>query len=150
MKITIVGTGYVGLVTGTCFAEIGHDVLCVDNDERKIKVLKSGKMPIYEPGLEEMVRRNVASGRLKFSASIETTPPESTKTLFAFDILISEFAEEFLRFRVSIACLGSLFPGAKSDSESFGAVLRMLGHCPGPISGDIMKRHFPPASFSLK
>lgn len=71
MKITIVGTGYVGLVTGTCFAEIGHDVLCVDNDERKVKVLKSGKMPIYEPGLEEMVRRNVAAGRLKFSPSIE-------------------------------------------------------------------------------
>ena len=71
MKITIVGTGYVGLVTGTCFADIGHEVLCVDNDDRKIKVLKSGKMPIYEPGLEEMVHRNVAAGRLKFTPSIE-------------------------------------------------------------------------------
>ncbi len=71
MKITIVGTGYVGLVSGTCFAELGHDVLCVDNDERKIKTLKSGKLPIYEPGLQEMVDRNVAAGRLHFTPSIE-------------------------------------------------------------------------------
>jgi UDPglucose 6-dehydrogenase len=71
MKITIVGTGYVGLVSGTCFAELGHDVLCVDNDERKIKTLKSGKLPIYEPGLQEMVDRNVAAGRLRFTPSIE-------------------------------------------------------------------------------
>ncbi len=71
MKITIVGTGYVGLVTGTCFSELGHSVLCVDNDERKIKMLKSGKLPIYEPGLQEMVYRNVAAGRLHFTTSIE-------------------------------------------------------------------------------
>lgn len=71
MKITIVGTGYVGLVTGTCFAEIGHNVLCVDNDTRKIKMLKAGKLPIYEPGLQEMVDRNTAAGRLHFTESIE-------------------------------------------------------------------------------
>lgn len=71
MKITIVGTGYVGLVTGTCFSELGHNVLCVDNDERKINMLKSGKLPIYEPGLQEMVDRNVAAGRLRFTTSIE-------------------------------------------------------------------------------
>jgi UDPglucose 6-dehydrogenase len=71
MKITIVGTGYVGLVTGTCFSELGHNVLCVDNDERKIKMLKSGKLPIYEPGLQEMVDRNVAAGRLHFTTSIQ-------------------------------------------------------------------------------
>lgn len=71
MKITIVGTGYVGLVSGTCFAELGHNVLCVDNDERKIKTLKSGKLPIYEPGLQELVDRNVAAGRLHFTPSIE-------------------------------------------------------------------------------
>lgn len=71
MKITIVGTGYVGLVTGTCFAEMGHNVLCVDNDTRKIKMLKAGKLPIYEPGLQEMVDRNTAAGRLHFTESIE-------------------------------------------------------------------------------
>ena len=70
MKITIVGTGYVGLVSGTCFADLGHEVLCVDNDERKIKMLKANKLPIYEPGLEEMVARNVTAGRLRFTSSI--------------------------------------------------------------------------------
>ena len=71
MKITMIGTGYVGLVTGTCLAEVGNDVLCLDVDTRKIDMLRSGGVPIHEPGLEPMIRRNVAAGRLAFTTDVD-------------------------------------------------------------------------------
>ena len=71
MKITVIGTGYVGLVSGTCMAEVGNDVLCLDIDPAKIKILEDGGIPIHESGLLEMVRRNVAAGRLKFTTNIQ-------------------------------------------------------------------------------
>jgi UDPglucose 6-dehydrogenase len=71
MRIAIIGTGYVGLVTGACLAEVGHQVICIDNDEVKVKALRSGKIPIYEPGLDEVVHRNVSVRRLAFSTSID-------------------------------------------------------------------------------
>src|SRR3989304_5382681 len=70
MKITIFGTGYVGLVTGTCLAQVGNHVVCVDIDERKIAMLKRGETPIFEPGLEDMVRSNAREGRLSFTTDI--------------------------------------------------------------------------------
>ena len=73
MKISVIGSGYVGLVTGACLAEVGNDVLCVDVDAEKIKILKSGGIPIFEPGLEEMIQRNVAAGRLNFTSNLEAS-----------------------------------------------------------------------------
>ncbi|MFT3960146.1 UDP-glucose dehydrogenase family protein [Propionivibrio sp.] len=71
MKITVIGTGYVGLVSGTCLAEVGNDVLCLDLDPAKIDTLQNGGMPIFEPGLKEMIRRNAAAGRLHFTTDVE-------------------------------------------------------------------------------
>ena len=73
MKISVIGTGYVGLVTGTCLAEMGNEVLCLDMDERKINMLNKGEIPIYEPGLDELVRNNAAGGRLRFTIDAEET-----------------------------------------------------------------------------
>src|SRR4029453_13245715 len=71
MDLCIIGSGYVGLVSGACFAEVGHHVVCVDNDQRKVDMLQRGEIPIYEPGLEDLVHRNVAAKRLRFTNSIE-------------------------------------------------------------------------------
>lgn len=71
VKICIIGSGYVGLVTGTCFADVGHQVICVDNNEQKVSMLQNGGVPIYEPGLEELIRKNTANGRLRFTSQIE-------------------------------------------------------------------------------
>jgi UDPglucose 6-dehydrogenase len=71
MDISIIGSGYVGLVTGACFADVGHNVICVDNDAGKIEALQAGKVPIYEPGLEEVIHRNVSARRLRFTGSIK-------------------------------------------------------------------------------
>ena len=71
MNICIIGAGYVGLVSGACFADLGNTVICVDNDEKKVKSLNAGKIPIYEPGLEEMVKRNKKEHRLSFSSNIK-------------------------------------------------------------------------------
>ncbi len=81
MKVCVVGTGYVGLVAGTCFAESGNDVICVDVDERKLALLREGKSPIYEPGLEELLRRNQKEGRLTFTADLDQAVRSS---LFCF------------------------------------------------------------------
>jgi len=83
MKITMIGTGYVGLVTGTCFAEVGNDVLCLDVDPRKIAILTAGGVPIHEPGLEPMIRRNVDAGRLAFTTDVDAAVAHGTLQFIA-------------------------------------------------------------------
>src|SRR5205823_4578066 len=83
MDLSIIGSGYVGLVTGACFADVGHNVVCVDNDTRKIEVLRAGRVPIYEPGLEELIHRNVAAHRLRFTESIKEGVDNSQIVFFA-------------------------------------------------------------------
>ena len=83
MKITVVGTGYVGLVVGACLAETGNDVVCVDVDERKIRGLRRGRVPIYEPGLDELVRRNQAEKRLVFSTALSRATRDAAVILIA-------------------------------------------------------------------
>jgi UDPglucose 6-dehydrogenase len=83
MKIAMIGTGYVGLVTGTCFAEFGHHVTCVDKLEEKIKTLKEGNIPIYEPGLDTMVAKNVAEGYLHFTTNLADAVPDAEAVFIA-------------------------------------------------------------------
>ena len=83
MNITVTGTGYVGLVSGACLAEVGNDVLCFDLDAGKIDVLKRGGMPIHEPGLLELIRRNVAAGRLRFSTDVDAAVAHGTLQFIA-------------------------------------------------------------------
>jgi UDPglucose 6-dehydrogenase len=78
VKVTVIGSGYVGLVSGACLSEMGNDVMCVDVDERKIRMLKDGKIPIHEPGLQDMVLRNVAAGRLHFTTDIAASVAHGT------------------------------------------------------------------------
>jgi len=78
MKVTVIGSGYVGLVTGACLSDMGNDVLCLDLDERKIALLKDGKIPIYEPGLQDVVRRNVEAGRLHFTTDVPAAVQHGT------------------------------------------------------------------------
>ena len=80
MRVSVIGTGYVGLVSGTCFAEIGHDVTCIDIDPKKIAMLEDGKSPIYEPGLEELLHRNIKSKRLTFSTNYDSV--REAKSIF--------------------------------------------------------------------
>ena len=83
MRIAVVGTGYVGLVAGVCFAESGNDVVCVDNDASKVRALAKGKVPIYEPGLEELLRRNRSEGRLTFTTALPKAVRDSAIVFIA-------------------------------------------------------------------
>jgi len=103
MKITVVGTGYVGLVSGACFSEVGIEVVCVDIDQKKIENLKNGIMPIYEPGLEEIVKRNFASGRLQFSTNLADAIQGSQVAFIAVGTPPGEDGSADLKYVLAVA-----------------------------------------------
>jgi len=103
MRIAVIGTGYVGLVAGTCFAESGNDVTCVDVDENKIRRLKEGEVPIYEPGLEELLRRNVHDGRLSFTTSYADAIPGAQVVFIAVGTPPGEDGSADLKYVLSAA-----------------------------------------------
>lgn len=103
MKIVVVGTGYVGLVTGTCFAEVGIDVICVDIDHIKIENLNKGIIPIFEPGLETLVTKNVANGRLQFSTSLAASIKEADVAFIAVGTPPGEDGSADLKYVIGVA-----------------------------------------------
>jgi UDPglucose 6-dehydrogenase len=103
MKIVVIGTGYVGLVTGTCFAEVGINVICIDIDTNKIDNLKKGILPIFEPGLEELVTKNVAKGRLHFSSSLEESIEGADVAFIAVGTPPGEDGSADLKYVIAVA-----------------------------------------------
>ncbi len=103
MKITVVGTGYVGLVSGACLAEVGNDVLCLDVNPDKIRILEEGGIPIYEPGLQEMVSRNVAAGRLHFTTDIDRAVNHGTIQFIAVGTPPDEDGSADMRYVLAAA-----------------------------------------------
>lgn len=103
MKITVIGTGYVGLVSGTCFAETGIDVVCVDIDNQKIEQLNNGQIPIYEPGLEDIYKRNVEKGRLSFSTDLKSSLVDSEAVFIAVGTPPDEDGSADLKYVIGVA-----------------------------------------------
>lgn len=103
MKISVVGTGYVGLVSGTCFAETGVDVVCVDINPKKIEMLKNGQIPIYEPGLEDIYKRNVEKGRLSFTTSLEESLADTEAVFIAVGTPPGEDGSADLKYVLEVA-----------------------------------------------
>lgn len=103
MKISVVGTGYVGLVSGTCFSQTGIDVVCVDVDERKINMLNNGQIPIYEPGLEDIIKYNVEKGRLSFTTSLKDSLVDAEAVFIAVGTPPGEDGSADLKYVLAVA-----------------------------------------------
>jgi UDPglucose 6-dehydrogenase len=145
-RICVIGVGYVGLVTGTCFADLGHQVTCVDVDRAKIEKLRSGVMPIYEPGLEEMVRRNAQAGRLHFTDAYQEGLAEAEFVFIAVGTPQGSGGEADLKY---------VRAAARSIAQAMDHALIIINKSTVPIGtgdwvADIVRRHQPePIPFSV-
>src|SRR5437764_6035911 len=103
MRIAVVGTGYVGLVAGVCFADSGHGVICIDVDEHKIVALRHGKSPIYEPGLDELLRKNIEAERLSFGTDLSAAVKQSEVVFIAVGTPQADSGDADLRAAMAVA-----------------------------------------------
>lgn len=146
MRVTMIGTGYVGLVSGACFADFGHDVVCVDKDRAKIDMLEAGKIPIFEPGLEALVAENVKAGRLSFSLDLAASTPDADAVFIAVGTP-SRRGDGF-------ADLSYVYQAAKEIAEVMNGYTVVVTKSTVPVGtgaevADIMRKVRPDADFSV-
>ena len=131
MKIVVVGTGYVGLVTGTCFAEVGIDTICVDIDVTKIENLKKGILPIYEPGLDAMIHRNVEKNRLHFSTDLKSVLPDAEVVFIAVGTGFQQYVVDEWVERTAVVTGPT---GATGDDGKSAYEIAVMEGYPGTLS----------------
>ncbi|HOT76978.1 MAG TPA: UDP-glucose/GDP-mannose dehydrogenase family protein [Candidatus Wallbacteria bacterium] len=141
MKITIIGSGYVGLVTGTCFAEMGNDVVCMDIDSSKIEGLKKGVIPIYEPGLEEMVKRNIKEERMTFTTDIKNAVENSLFCFIAVGTPPGEDGSADLKYVLDVAAeIGKHMNGYKVVVDKSTVPVGTAEKVRETIKGELVRR----------
>lgn len=141
MNICVIGTGYVGLVAGTCFADSGNDVVCVDIDAGKIEKLNKGKIPIYEPGLEELVKRNIKEGRLKFTTDISSAVKESLVCFIAVGTPSGEDGSADMKYVLGVSReIGKAMDGYRVIVDKSTVPVGTADEVRAVIQGEIGKR----------
>ena len=141
MNITVFGTGYVGLVSGACLAEVGNDVLCMDIDSTKIRILENGGIPIFEPGLQEIVRRNVLSGRLHFTTDVERAVDHGAIQFIAVGTPPDEDGSADLQYVLGVAHnIGRLMNGYKIIANKSTVPVGTANRVKDVISSELKKR----------
>src|SRR5450830_553325 len=150
MKITIIGTGYVGLVTGACLAELGNDVFCLDVDARKIEILNNGGIPIHEPGLEEVVARNRAAGRIRFSTDVEASVAHGDVQFIAVGTAPDEDGSADLQYVVAAARnIGKYMTGFKVIVDKSTVPVGTADKVRAAVEQELQLRGVSDASFSV-
>ena len=150
MKVTIVGSGYVGLVTGACLAELGNTVFCLDLDQKKIDILNSGGVPIYEPGLQEMIARNRAAGRIQFSTDIASAVAHGEIQFIAVGTPPDEDGSADLQYVIAAARnIGKYMNGPKVIVDKSTVPVGTAEKVTAAITDELKKRHLDPAWCSV-